>query len=208
MSITLYRGDGRPPQQISTAGGFQARLQLDAAAVRAVIIRAAIDELQDVTGLTGNRVSQIVDYLLHNPGLTGLGPLYQQVKKEREANSIHISTETTVEGGGMGGAYLYEIQCPTPLYEWSPTRGGAMTGIGSPPTPINTNTDLTASSIRSFLLTDANDGDDARRSVEASDVIALYNPGQTVREVAFLTPVPYAWIVRYRQGSGPWVAMP
>ncbi len=207
MPITLYRGENREPQHIRDAGGFTARLQLDTDAVRAVLVHATIDATRDIAGITGRRTSQIVDYLLQNPGRCGLGPLYQQIKKEREASSIHISTETTPGGGGMGGGYVYRIQCPTPLYEWGPTRGGTMSGIDTPPRTIAVDADLTQQSVRAFLLTDTLAANVALDAVETADVVAIYSPAQ-MKEVAFLTALPYAWITGYRQDQGAWHPMP
>lgn len=209
MPITIYRGDGRQPQDIRDDRGFNAKLPLSTAAARAIIIRATINSAQNVFGLTGNRVSQIVKYLQEHHGLVGLDPLYQQIKKEREANSIHISTETTTGGGGMGGSYIYRIDCPTPLYEWGQGGSHHRTGIATPPRTVNSNANLTPHpTIRKFLLTDANVHDDPLASVQAANVIALYSPASTVQEIAFLTAIPYGWIPQYRQGQGAWNAMP
>lgn len=206
MPITVYRGDGRTPDEIRDAGGFQAKLPLTVDAARRIIVRAAIDANEDLTGVTGNRTSTIVDYLQDNPGLVGMRALANAIKKEREANSIHISTELGQGGGGMGGDYLYQIDCPTPLYEWSPD---VRYGLAGPPVALLASANLGTSPVKAYLITDTNLGGEPDSSIAAADTIAVYTYTSLLSEIAFLTAVPYEWITRYRPaGHGNWTAMP
>lgn len=206
MPLTVYRGDGRTPDQIRQAGGFQARLQLSPDAARRLVERAVVDPATDVSGLTGNRTSVIVQYLQEHPGLVGMRALANAIKKEREANSIHISTELGLGGGGMGGAYLYRIDCPTPLFQWAPD---GRNGIAGPPAPLQSNADLGTSLVKSYLITDTDVGGDPAASVAAASLLAAYTYTSTLAEVAFLTAIPYGWISEYRPASGgAWAPMP
>lgn len=206
MPIIVFRGDNRDPTEIKDAGGFKAKLPLTTHAARCIIVRAAIDAGQDLSGLTGDRTSAIVKYLRDNPGLVGMRALAQAIKKETEANSIHISTELGQGGGGMGGKYIYRISCPTPLYQWGPT---ASYGLASPPTVLTANGDLATSPVKSYLITDTNAGNDPRNSVGAANTIAVYTYTSLLSEVAFLTEIPYGWITEYRPAAGGnWAQMP
>ncbi|WP_407352801.1 hypothetical protein [Luteimonas sp. R10] len=214
MTITVYRVDGRSPEDIRDAGGFQPKgLHLDLPVARELVVRATLDATVAVH-LPPGRGQSIRDWLgAMGPDLISINDLYVKVQSfGKDIDAFQVSTERGEDGGGQGGGgNVYRIDCPTPLYQWS-SQGFRNAPV---PTVVNGDQDLSRSQVNRCLLTNTAVNAvnnprawDARESVNLASIIALSSYSPTCSEIAFLNAIPYAWISGYRSGSGSWNPMP
>ncbi|MEZ0470774.1 hypothetical protein [Luteimonas salinilitoris] len=214
MTITVYRVDGRSPEEIRDAGGFQPKgLYLDLAVARELVVRATLDANAAVH-LPVGRGQSIRNWLGSlGPNLISINDLYVKVQSfGKDIDAFQVSTERGEGGGGQGGGgNVYRIDCPTPLYQWSSQ------GFGNAPVPtvVNGDQDLSTSQVNRCLLTNTAVNAvnnprawDARESVNLASILALSSYSPTCSEIAFLNAIPYAWITRYRNSAGGWNPMP
>ncbi|MEI2453458.1 MULTISPECIES: XVIPCD domain-containing protein [Lysobacter] len=212
MPFAVYRADNRAPEQIAESG-FQARVPLDPSAARQLVARALIDPNAplNLPKAPGNTIAEYFERTRNQPTLVGLPALYDQIRKETSATTMHVSTSPNIGVGGFDHRrHQYLIEMPLDrMYAWDidPTR---RTRIVQEPREIHSLSDAHPApdpktgigSSKPVLLTDS-------ASIDNAAIIAVYSPNGD-GEVAFLTGLPEEWITRTRslEQNGPWHVMP
>ncbi len=192
MPIDLYRGDTRTPQQIQAAAGFQAWAPLTPAIARDLVNRCNGNAAQAVV-LPAPANNSPLQAALNGPIAYKLGDLMQEIKREKNHVTVHISTDGTPAAGGYAGAYVYRMN-----FNLHFQQGGR-----GPIVVVNN-----IAQLASLVLTDL--VFDNAAGLGASNLIAVSRgPANPGTEVAFLTSIPYANITHYQAPNNPaWIAMP
>jgi hypothetical protein len=187
MSLTLFRGDSRKPEEIENAGGFYAWVPLSADQARALIrkaLGATVDNevfptaLQDaLKGVTINNTTDLLPFIKYT---------------KNKSTTPQVSTAPDEDCGGQangtdakGRKYIvYEIQFENlNVLEKTGVRPATSDDIRNGP------------AVKPKILVDGND-------LVSSDTIAVIFKD----EIAFLTAIPVDNITRYNNGEG-WSAM-
>lgn len=204
MPFQLYRTDNRPPDTIAN-DGFQARAPMSADTARAFVQRSLVDPNTDLNLPTAAQGGVMAGYLRTHSNLVGLSSLYQEIRRETSASTLHVSTSPSDGTGGIRSAHLYQIDMPAAsLYAWQ-ERGS---GLSARPTEVSSfaqahpaNNAFGIPATRPVLLTDTND-------LRTATMFAISSPSGD-GEVAFLTGIPSQWINNSRTlPGGAWQAMP
>ncbi|WP_206411074.1 hypothetical protein, partial [Lysobacter enzymogenes] len=204
MPFQLYRTDNRPPETIAN-DGFQARAPMSVDTARAFVQRSLVDANTDLNLPAAAQGGVMAGYLRTHSNLVGLSSLYQEIRRETSASTLHVSTSPSDGTGGIRSAHLYQIDMPASrLYAWQ-ERGS---GLSARPTEVSSFADAHPSNnafgipaTRPVLLTDTND-------LRTATMFAISSPSGD-GEVAFLTGIPPQWINNSRTlPGGAWQAMP